>query len=318
LRRKFKPVCLVAIILLAVFVLPSPASAQSGEAQYFPETGFTVRGPFLEFFRTTGGLKRYGYPITDEYVDSQSGLLIQYFQNARMEWHPGNPDPYKVQLGLLGDELGLRQPPIPVRDIPSPADPGCQYFPETGHKVCYKFLGYWRETGGLDMYGYPIAGVTVEPNGRIVQYFQRAKMEWHPGPEYQRIVLAPLGQIYCDYAKLDCGRRPGSFGLGSLSAIRARASVLKSNLPDGDRQTGFVYVTDQSGKPLSGAGVTLVVHYPHGDQAFTLRPTNANGITAVSFVVGPAKPGALINMEFIIYYSALVTRTRTSFLLWHY
>jgi hypothetical protein len=30
---------------------------------------------------------------------------VQYFERARLEWHPTNVDPYKVQMGLLGREL---------------------------------------------------------------------------------------------------------------------------------------------------------------------------------------------------------------------
>ncbi|GIV97011.1 MAG: hypothetical protein KatS3mg057_1668 [Herpetosiphonaceae bacterium] len=31
-------------------------------------------------------------------------MLTQWFERARFEYHPSNPDPYKVLLGLLGTE----------------------------------------------------------------------------------------------------------------------------------------------------------------------------------------------------------------------
>ncbi len=47
-------------------------------------------------------LALFGYPISDEYVDPSTGNTVQYFERARFEYHPGNPSPYKVELGLLG------------------------------------------------------------------------------------------------------------------------------------------------------------------------------------------------------------------------
>jgi hypothetical protein len=31
-------------------------------------------------------------------------LIVQYFQRARMEWHPES-NPHKVQLGLIGSQV---------------------------------------------------------------------------------------------------------------------------------------------------------------------------------------------------------------------
>jgi len=321
LKRPFTLAALLTSFLLAAFVFVKLAAAQTDSPRHFPETGHTVRDPFIHFFNTTGGLTRYGYPITDDYVDSQTGLLVQYFQRARLEWHPGNPDPYKIQLGLLGDELGKRTPPLLVSQIPLVSDPNCQYFPETGHSTCLKFLEYWRRNGGLDGFGYPITEYSIE-NDQIVQYFQRGKMEWHPEKsEGQRVQLAPVGQIYYDYAQLDRNRlkaNPLSASLGQVTSLRARGSVLSAVTPRTGTQTGFVYVSDQLGNPITGAAVTLVVHYPKGDQSFTLPPTSASGATFLTFGVGQVTPGTVVPMEFVVTYSGMFTRTRTSYMVWFY
>jgi hypothetical protein len=323
-RRQFTLIGLVSLGLLTALVfVPLVAAQQADPPQYFPDTGHVVREPFIHYFNSTGGALRYGDPITDDYVDPDTGLLVQYFEKARLEWHPGNPDPYKVQLGLLGDQLGRRDPPILVTQILSTSDPNCQYFAETGHTVCLKFLEYWRGTGGLDMYGYPITEWILE-NGRIVQYFQRAKMEWSPEkPEGQRIQLAPLGQIYYDFAGLDRSRlkaNPTGAALSRnpITTLRARASVLVPVAPRGTLQTGFVYVTDQLGNALDGAAVTLVVHQPQGDQAYTLRPTNSKGATYIEFDSGQADPGTVVSIEFIVAYNGIFARTRTSYLTWYH
>ncbi len=70
---------------------------------YFPQTGHTLSGPFRSFFDGRGGLAIFGYPTSEPTMGS-TGFLVQRFQRARMELHSELPDPYKVSLGLLGDE----------------------------------------------------------------------------------------------------------------------------------------------------------------------------------------------------------------------
>ncbi len=69
-------------------------------------------------------LALFGYPISEEFSATEpapegQAIPIQYFERARFEWHPENPEPYKVLLGHLGREvLGARyggQPPARAR-----------------------------------------------------------------------------------------------------------------------------------------------------------------------------------------------------------
>jgi len=71
-----------------------------------------------------------------------------------------------------------------------------RYFAETGHSVGHGFLKYWENFGGLATFGYPITEEFQE-NGITVQYFQRARFEWHPGAAPQRydVLLGLLGDI---------------------------------------------------------------------------------------------------------------------------
>jgi outer membrane protein assembly factor BamB len=93
---------------------PTDRAAPREGAIYFSETGHNLRGPFLDFFTSKGGLDIFGYPLTEEFEESAgdgsgSTRTVQYFQRARMELHPENAGtPYEVQLGLIGTEL-LRQ-----------------------------------------------------------------------------------------------------------------------------------------------------------------------------------------------------------------
>jgi hypothetical protein len=313
---------LSSVFLVVALLLSGAAAAglQTDPAQYFPETGHTVREPFISFFNATGGLAQHGFPITDDYVDPTTGLLMQYFEKSRIEWHPGNPEPYRVQLGLLGNDLGKGQAPIPISKIPAANDPNCDYFPETGHSVCLEFLDYWVQNGGLDRFGYPITEFTIEDD-RIVQYFQRARMEWHPEKGAgQHIQLAQLGLIYYTAAGLDPNRLappPGGDSLGAVTSLRPRASVIKPvTVANGD-QTAFIFVTDQLGRPIGGAGVTLVVHYSDHDDQYTMPPTNAKGTSFTTFIVPKIAAGTIVSMELIVTYSGVFSQTRTSYMVWY-
>ena len=75
-------------------------------------------------------------------------------------------------------------------------DEGCAFFPETGHTVCGAFLSYWQSHGldlgdpavsereAIALFGYPVSEVFTDPaTGLTVQYFERARFEWHPEGE---------------------------------------------------------------------------------------------------------------------------------------
>jgi hypothetical protein len=82
-------------------------------------------------------------------------------------------------LAGVGIILGLLAPSAWVALTSQAQTGGCQTFPQTGQRVCGKFLQYWQQHGGLAQQGYPISGEFVETselNGKpyTVQYFERA------------------------------------------------------------------------------------------------------------------------------------------------
>ncbi len=70
----------------------------------------------------------------------------------------------------------------------------CTDFTVTGYTVCGRFHDYWETYGGLPIFGYPISDEHME-NGLTVQYFERARFEWHPGawPERWDVLLGRVG-----------------------------------------------------------------------------------------------------------------------------
>lgn len=185
------------------------------EGRFFPETGQRVSGRFLEYWEQNGGLYVFGYPLTG--AIEEDGRTVQYFERARFELFPENQPPYDVQLGRLGVEV-LEQRGIDWRTQPVAPGPvaGCLYFDITRHNVCNQqigigFLNTWRSNGltfagqpgvtyaeSLALFGYPITEpyLYTTGDGRTlqVQWFERARLEWHPdNPAEFRVLLGRLG-----------------------------------------------------------------------------------------------------------------------------
>ncbi|HEX2916336.1 MAG TPA: NHL repeat-containing protein [Chloroflexia bacterium] len=205
---------IIAIMLLILALLPSDwkAAQAKDNSQYFPETGKTVSGKFLEYWQRNGGLATYGFPITEAQneVDPETGktFLIQWFERNRFELHPEYAGtPFEVSLGLLGKDLRrdalvgdpdfIRAKPLPVFKGNNPAP---VFFSETGHNLGGDFLEYWQRNGGLTRFGYPISEAHYEldqETGRafMVQWFERARFEFHrENKPPHNILLGLLGK----------------------------------------------------------------------------------------------------------------------------
>jgi len=300
---------IASAILLVVAVVGATRAQNQTTERYYNQTGHSIRGPFLAFFDSHGGLTIFGYPITEEFV--KDGQLVQYFQRARFEWHPDNPPDFQVQLSLLGDQLGLAGA-VPI--APTSA-PNCQYFPETGHSVCGAFLSYFRDNGGLDVFGYPISEWDKK-HDRLVQSFQRARMEWYPEkPAGQKVQLADLGLAAFNFFKEDPGRTPPAAPY-TVTKLNLRASVKQPVTSNSGKQTIYAVVTDQQNKAITGVLVTVVVHLPTGDKVFTLDPTDDRGRASVDFEFRNVTVGNTVSIEATATYETLTAATRTSFLPW--
>lgn len=189
--------------------------AQPSGVRYFPETGHSVGGRFLQYWQANGGLAVFGYPMTDEL--NEQGRTVQYFERQRFEYHSEQPRPYDVLLGRLGAEL-LERRGIDWREQPtSPGQvAGCTYFALTQHNVCNQragagFLTYWTTHGlqfdnqarpssaeSLALFGLPLTEPYSYTNSSgdmvQVQWFERARFEWHPdNPQAHQVLLGRLG-----------------------------------------------------------------------------------------------------------------------------
>lgn len=191
---------LLLLLLPAVAALAYPAlGVRAQDELCFTEQAAAITacisGRFRTFWETQGGLQVFGYPLTDaDYVATDDGVfLTQYFERARFELHPDQPEPYDVQLGRIGVErlgqLGQEWQELPP-EIP---EEGCQFWPETQHNICGSMLRAWRLAGlqlddqpalssveSLALWGLPITPETsVQTVDGVVrtQWFERARFE---------------------------------------------------------------------------------------------------------------------------------------------
>lgn len=325
LLQKVRIFFILAVIL--GLLLPQPGLAQ-GKRQYFEETQHWVEDEFLDYFNSHGGLEIFGYPISERFDDQ--GLTVQYFQRARMEWHPNNPDPYKVQLGLLGDELNYRQSPV---SEPTSRSRRKVYFPQTGHIVSYAFLDYFKDHGGIDIFGYPITEMHFE-DGQIVQYFQRMKLEWHPDDAGSNVHIGDLGQLYisiyrdrmpawalqpADNTISPTANTPTTVPT-SITSLHAIVSLQYSVMSKRRAQTVTVHVNDNNGNPVPGAQVAIgFFESPSGKELVGIRAsttTDSDGYAVFYAPVNEGHSGAQIVVRATATYGNVSTTGQNVFLLW--
>ena len=72
--------------------------------RYFPQTGHSLSGEFLAYWRAYGGVTIFGPPISE--AVTLNGTVVQYFQNVRLEADPNAPSQfYATRLSSLGGLL---------------------------------------------------------------------------------------------------------------------------------------------------------------------------------------------------------------------
>jgi len=98
-----------------------PPGAPTDGCRFFAATRHRLCEPFLGYWERNGlefdgqpgtsyaeSLALFGLPLTEPTMETNSSgatVLTQWFERARFEYHPDNPEPYQVLLGRLGAEV---------------------------------------------------------------------------------------------------------------------------------------------------------------------------------------------------------------------
>jgi hypothetical protein len=313
----------LALLFVAVAISLETSFAQKEAVKYFPETGHWVRDDFLtEYASVSNPLLLYGFPIASEFqtqtVPNHPNLRVQYFQRSRFEYHPENPEELRVILTNLGELIyELDQPATPVA-VPTNF-PTCRYFPDTDHHVCYAFLDFFDAYGGIAQFGYPISEIEIH-DGRLVQYFQRARFEWHPElPSGERVKLTDLGDLYFDLYENAEYRNPEEIDSNAPSTVldlKVYAFIENAVVRPGLMQDIFVIVRDQRYRAIANAQVVFTVTLADGSEDRYIMPlTDAHGITSLEFPTRSHVWG-VAEISITVTYDQFQKQTRTSYRIW--
>jgi hypothetical protein len=89
-----------AELAAGTFFRPVPFFPSTDDDVYFGATGHSIEGPFLTFWRDNGREPLLGLPLSESFKDD--GSEYQWFERARIEWHPYLPEGQRIVLGNLG------------------------------------------------------------------------------------------------------------------------------------------------------------------------------------------------------------------------
>lgn len=299
------------LIILSLLLGVVPAQADGTDSNFFDQTRHNVRGAFWDFYQSVSEAETFlGYPITEEFINSE-GVLVQYFQRARLESHGGI---VRVSsLGSLTYKSGVQlrvNNPLACRDY------------TTGFSVCFAFLEYFDAYNGVDLLGYPISPFEYQDD-MIVQYFQNGRLEWHQSyPEGQRVVTGDLGYTYFyqageDPARLTGVLPPSADTTSPVLTLQVHASTWKAVTKSTDQQVIFVVVRDQTLQPVFDARGNATIKWATGEVMTMPLLTDAKGIATLAIPVDNQPHGGLITVDVDVSHGNLTGNTTTSFRIWY-
>ena len=111
-----------------------------------------VDAVFEPFYGSMGGERIFGEPISEAFPLINEGLVVQYFQNLRLEYEAVWPQSVRISpLGAWGYE-GLRE----VLLDEAAENGRSRTFPETNQTVRNEFLTFYETFEGEQVLGWPI------------------------------------------------------------------------------------------------------------------------------------------------------------------
>ena len=312
------------IFLLAAGILltiSSPIYAQQITSRYFIETGHTVQGEFLTYYLAAPDpLLVYGLPITEAFFDPVQNIQMQYFQRGRFEFYPNAPAGRRVQLSQLGVLTYQASKVQPINMATN--TPNCRQY--NRFYVCYAFLAFFDAHGGLAQFGYPISNYSKEGD-QTVQYFERARFEYHPGLSRDLWVsLTDIGRIQFDQSHRPPILLAPSANQNNLPApspvtsLQIKAYVSKAMVTANSQQGLTVIVLDQDHQPVELALATVTIHWSDAMvETLILPPTDQHGVThQEGILVGNLKASQFVPVGVEVTYAGLHAATSTWFFVW--
>jgi Peptidase family M23 len=140
----------------------------------------------------------------------------------------------------------------PTASVPAPTAPlvaDTVYVGETGHYIKGSLLNFWRSQGGKNLFGNPLSE-EFEQNGRTVQYFERALLEYNPADKGTRneVQLAFLGRQLVEAKGYNFSPSPDTTSTTNRTYFPQTGQAIRGNFKQfWDRNNGLAFL----GYPIS-------------------------------------------------------------------
>jgi hypothetical protein len=182
----------------------APEASLSPGRVYVPASGHTLGGAFRWYFERSGGVAILGHPISEELYESRpdgAPLLVQYFERARLSYHPGlDGAEGEVHPSPLGAWLAERLAPAQQRA------PGRPLAPLATMTIAYPAGG--ASAANIELAASRLNGAVVEP-GLPISFLAAlgeisAAAGYQPGPAVRggAVVYDEVGGGICTVATL--------------------------------------------------------------------------------------------------------------------
>jgi hypothetical protein len=193
-----------------------PDLGQASVQVFVAESGHTLRGYFLDYWRANGGASTYGYPISEPFA-SEDGLYSQAFQNGIFQFRYEHiwtdlPSVTLMPIGQLamdqridtfrndgrrggggGDRRSSTWKPLDANGTTAQraVSEGGVWSETTGHTITGPIYQWYLLHEGIYYLGQPLSQPHSE-RGRTVQYFEGALVTYDEATG--EVALAPLGE----------------------------------------------------------------------------------------------------------------------------
>ncbi len=206
---------------LASVELP-PALGQSDIIVYVAETGHTLQGAFLDYWRANGAATLFGNPVSEPFA-APNGYYSQAFERGILQYRPeflytADPIMRLMPIGRLAMLERVQRSPswraalraeAPHWSRLEPADRrvaailsrGGVYIAASGHTISSDILAWYGFNEGAFYLGAPLSE-PLRSKGTTAQWFEGGLLEARP----EGVVLAPLGAALATALGVDTAR----------------------------------------------------------------------------------------------------------------
>lgn len=237
---------------------PAPAGS---EELYFAQTGHNLGKPFLEIWRSFGGLETFGAPLSELRYIADVDESHQTFETLTLRFDPDLPFGSQTR-GLPLDDRVIRSLTggASTSGVPS---------------VSGEIGAYWQSHGGAEILGNPVSNPTTR-NGTTTQVFENAVVD--QGTDGS-IGLRRLGRQWVTDNRLEENEAfvPAPPNLGETALVQAEGGLRLRSGPGVDAEIVVVLPDNASFIAVAGSEGEWVPGYVDG----------YSGWVAAEFLVDP-------------------------------